>query len=159
MTVQTTIRTMEKSDLAEVGQLAGTLVRLHHGWDEQRFMLVAGVEDGYRRYFESQLGVENVLLLVATRGERVVGYLYGALEGRDWNLLLERHGAIHDVCVTPGERHGGIGTALMEEACARLKAQGAQRVVLMSAQSNVEGQKLFEKLGFRRTMVEMTREL
>ncbi len=150
---------MQKDDLAQVGRLAGVLVRLHHQWDERRFMLMAGVEEGYRRYFESQLGAQGVLLLVATRADAIVGYLYGALEERDWNLLLERHGAIHDVCVMADERRSGIASALMEEACARLKAQGAQRVVLMSAQSNVEGQRLFERLGFRRTMVEMTREL
>ena len=40
----------------------------------------------------------------------------------------------------------------------KLKALGVPRVVLMSAAANAEAQKLFEKLGFRRTMVEMTRE-
>jgi len=39
-----------------------------------------------------------------------------------------------------------------------LESRGAPRVVLMSASRNEGAQRLFERLGFRRTMVEMTRE-
>jgi RimJ/RimL family protein N-acetyltransferase len=41
---------------------------------------------------------------------------------------------------------------------ARLEALGAPRVVLLTAWQNDGAQALFEKAGFRRTMVEMTRE-
>jgi ribosomal protein S18 acetylase RimI-like enzyme len=37
--------------------------------------------------------------------------------------------------------------------------RGAPRVVLGTAEQNEPAQRLFERLGFRRTMVEMTREL
>ena len=40
-----------------------------------------------------------------------------------------------------------------------LRAQGAPRVVLWSAEQNATAQRLFTRLGFRRTMVEMTKEL
>ena len=36
---------------------------------------------------------------------------------------------------------------------------GVPRVLLWSAAPNENAQRLFERLGFRRTMVEMTREL
>ncbi|MNC98581.1 hypothetical protein D3C83_165920 [compost metagenome] len=45
----------------------------------------------------------------------------------------------------------------MTEGIAALERLGAQSVVLSSATSNAEAQTLFESLGFRRTMVEMTR--
>lgn len=153
------IRRMQEADLGQVARMAAALVRLHHRWDPQRFMLLEPIEEGYRRFLRSQLGEEQVLLLVASRAEQIVGYLYGGLEERNWNLLLDRCGAVHDVFVEERQRHGGVATALLDEAFKRLKAQGAARVVLMSAQENVEGQRLFEKAGFRRTMVEMTREL
>jgi hypothetical protein len=37
-------------------------------------------------------------------------------------------------------------------------AKGAPRIVLHTAASNADAQALFARLGFRRTMVEMTRE-
>ena len=40
-----------------------------------------------------------------------------------------------------------------------LAARGAPRVVLSTAEKNQVAQRLFEAAGFRRTMVELTREL
>lgn len=153
------VRAATGEDLGVVAKLAAELVRLHHRWDSKRFMLIEPVEQGYHRFFSGQLGDADVVLLVATRGGAIVGYLYAAIEGRDWNNLLDRHGAIHDVHVDESARKQGVASKLLEAACARLKELGAPRVVLMSAQANTEGQRLFEKSGFRRTMVEMTREL
>jgi RimJ/RimL family protein N-acetyltransferase len=47
----------------------------------------------------------------------------------------------------------------METAAEWLASRGMQRVVLSTAEGNVGAQQLFARLGFRRTMVEMTREL
>jgi len=43
-------------------------------------------------------------------------------------------------------------------ALATLKERGAPRVVLSTAEGNDAAQHLFESAGFRRTMIEMTRE-
>ena len=153
------IRPMVEGDLPAVSKLAAQLVRLHHAWDSKRFMLVDKIEEGYRWFLGTQLSEPSALLLVAVRDEAILGYLYGSLEERNWNLLLEPYGAVNDVFVDPTVRKGGVATALMMEAFTQLKARGAPRVVLVSAQPNVEGQQLFEKLGFRRTMIELTREL
>ena len=48
---------------------------------------------------------------------------------------------------------------LIEEMCVRFRAMGAPRVVLSTAAKNEGAQKFFEAMGFRRTMIEMTREL
>ena len=153
------IRDVTEADLTEVSRRAAELVRLHHRWDSKRFMLVEPLEAGYRRFLSSQLGQPGVVLLLALRRGACVGYLYGALEDRDWPSLRDACGAIHDVYVDADQRRHGVASALMAAALERLKALGAPRVVLGSAQANAEGQKLFEKLGFRRTMVEFTREL
>jgi ribosomal protein S18 acetylase RimI-like enzyme len=47
----------------------------------------------------------------------------------------------------------------MEAAIEWLRDRGAPRVVLGTAQRNEAAQRLFERLGFRRTMIEMTREI
>ena len=42
------IRRMRKADLPAVARLAAQLVRLHHGWDAQRFFMTEDPEGGYR---------------------------------------------------------------------------------------------------------------
>jgi ribosomal protein S18 acetylase RimI-like enzyme len=61
--------------------------------------------------------------------------------------------------VDPPFRGRGVATALIEDAFAWFRSRGIERVVLHTAQANVSAQRLFEHLGFRRTMVEMTKEL
>jgi len=48
---------------------------------------------------------------------------------------------------------------LLDATLEALVAAGAPRVVLSTAQQNEAAQRLFTDAGFRRTMIEMTREL
>jgi siroheme synthase-like protein len=147
------------ADVPEMARMAASLVRQHYDFDAQRFMLVDEVEKGYAWWFGKCLGDARSVMLVAKREGRAVGYTYGVLEERDWNQLLDEHGAIHDVWVEAEARKGGVARALVTEACARLKAMGAPRVVLHTASKNTRAQAFFASAGFRATMVEMTREL
>lgn len=151
------VRAMTKADLTRVGELAGALVRLHHGWDTRRFFLVDGVEEGYRWFFSRELGKPGVVLLVAEVEGVIAGYVYGSLEERDWAKLLDAHGAIHDVYVADTHRRAGVARALMQSAISALEGQGASQVVLSSATPNTQAQALFASMGFRPTMIEMTR--
>jgi ribosomal protein S18 acetylase RimI-like enzyme len=53
----------------------------------------------------------------------------------------------------------GIAESLVQEAIDWLRAHGAPRVVLWTAEQNAAAQHLFSRIGFRRTMIEMTLEL
>ena len=153
------IRAATSGDLDAAAQLAGKLVYFHQALDPARYMKMERVESGYRHWFEKELARrDRVVLLVAERGAEIVGYAYGRLEDADWNLLLEAHGALHDVWVEPNARRGGVASRLVSETCARLKALGAPRVLLHTAWQNADAHAFFERLGFRRTMLEMTRE-
>jgi ribosomal protein S18 acetylase RimI-like enzyme len=66
---------------------------------------------------------------------------------------------LHDVIVHPDHRGRGVGRLLLNATLSYLTSRGAPRVVLSTAERNVSAQRLFERMGFRRTMVEMTREL
>jgi GNAT superfamily N-acetyltransferase len=88
-----------------------------------------------------------------------VGYIYAGLEPLSWKELRDEAGFIHDVVVDDAHRGGGIASALIEAASLWLKAKGAPRVMLWTAERNHAAQRLFEQAGFRRTMIEMTREL
>lgn len=116
-------------------------------------------EEGYAWFLGTQLGDDDVVVFVAERQAEVVGYVYAALEPQSWKELREACGFIHDVVVDEGRRRSGVASALMEAAIDWLRERGAPRVVLGTAQKNDAAQRLFDRLGFRRTMVEMTREL
>jgi GNAT superfamily N-acetyltransferase len=153
------IRPATKADLGKLGQLGAKLLRAHYGFDRDRFMApLPGVEEGYAWFLGTQLEKRGVVVLVAERRGRVVGYAYAGIEPRSWKELRERCGFIHDVVVDESARRAGIATRLLESAADWLAAKGAPRVVLWTAEKNPVAQKLFARLGFRRTMIEMTRE-
>jgi len=87
-----------------------------------------------------------------------VGYVYAGLEPQSWQELRDPAGFIHDVVVEPAARGQGLATRLVEAAAAWLEEHGAPRVMLWTAEKNPTAQRLFERAGFRRTMIEMTRE-
>jgi ribosomal protein S18 acetylase RimI-like enzyme len=88
-----------------------------------------------------------------------VGYVYAGVEPVSWKELRAESGYVHDLVVDEPYRRSGIATALMAEALDWLTKRGLPRVVLWTAEPNVGAQRLFDRLGFRRTMIEMTREL
>jgi ribosomal protein S18 acetylase RimI-like enzyme len=158
------VRPAQTGDLPALGRLGAQLVRYHRDLDPRRFMDIRNVEDGYARFLGTQLESPEAVVLCATpagddsAASSIIGYAYGTLEPRDWNSLLGPHGALHDVIVDAGVRRAGVGEALVLETCKRLEGLGAPRVVLHTAVQNVGAQRLFAKLGFRQTMIEMTRE-
>ena len=151
------IRPAEVRDLARVAELAGELVRMHHAVDPARFFLPERVEEGYAWWFERELARPEAVILVATVGEEVVGYAYGTREGRDWNMLVDEHGALHDVFVAQEARRAGAGKKLVLAMIDELEQRGALRVLLYTMVSNESAQRLFAACGFRSTMLEMTR--
>jgi ribosomal protein S18 acetylase RimI-like enzyme len=81
------------------------------------------------------------------------------MEGSDYMQLRGPAGVLHDLVVDPAHRRQGVGTSLLEAALDALEKLGAPRVVLFTAEKNHVAQAMFDRAGFRRTMVEMTREL
>jgi GNAT superfamily N-acetyltransferase len=153
------IRLAEKRDLAALGRLGACLVRTHYAFDSQRFMAPrAGLEKGYAWFLGTQLEKKDAVIFVAERRDVIIGYVYAGVEEKSWHQLREAAGFVHDVVVDEPARREGIGSRLVEEASAWLASRGVPRVMLWTAEQNTRGQRLFEKLGFRRTMVEMTRE-
>jgi ribosomal protein S18 acetylase RimI-like enzyme len=153
------IRPAGRADLPVLGRLGALLVRLHHAFDPERFMIPAtGLEEGYAWFLGTQLEEDDVVIYVAERAGEVVGYVYAGLEPLSWKELREAAGFVHDVVVDERARGHGIGGRLVDEAAAWLEARGAPRVLLGTAEKNAPAQRLFARLGFRRTMIEMTRE-
>ena len=113
----------------------------------------------FRSFLCTQLEEEGVAIFVAEQGGSLVGYVYAGLEPQSWKELREAAGFIHDVVVAPQAQRHGVASALIDAACEWFRTVGAPRVVLWTAEKNEGAQRLFTRLGFRRTMIEMTREL
>jgi GNAT superfamily N-acetyltransferase len=154
------IRRATEADSPALGRLGAMLLRTHYEFDARRFMAPRGnAEAGYGWFLRTQMHEDEVVVFVAERDGAVIGYVYAGLEPQSWKELREACGFIHDVVVDEGGRRTGVATALIDAAVEWLRERGAPRVMLWSADGNHAAHQLFERLGFRRTMVEMTREL
>lgn len=154
------VRPATRDDLPVLGRLGAHLMRVHYDFDRLRFLRPGtNPEHGYAGFLGSQMRDPACAVLVAEVEGRVVGYVYAAMEPLSWKELRDECGYIHDLVVDPEERGHGAGTALLEAACEWLRRRGMPRVVLGTAEKNVGAQRLFARAQFRRTMIEMTREL
>jgi GNAT superfamily N-acetyltransferase len=154
------IRRATRDDLAALGHLGALLMRTHYAFDSHRFLPPGDdPESGYAWFLETQLSEPDVVIFVAERDAAVVGYVYAGLEPLSWKELRGPAGFIHDIVVDESARATGIARQLLAAATNWLREQGAPRVMLWTATANADAHRLFERVGFRRTMVEMTLEL
>jgi GNAT superfamily N-acetyltransferase len=155
-----TIRRAVATDLPALGALGALLMRTHYAFDADRFLAPGDdPERGYEWFLQSQLHRDDVVIFVAERDAAIVGYVYAGLEPLSWKELRGPAGFIHDIVVTHDLRRGGIARLLLNAALIWLREKGAPRAMLWTADQNVGAQQLFEAIGFRRTMIEMTLEL
>ena len=154
------IRPATPKDVPTIGRLGALLVREHHDFDPQRFIAATPqTEKGYGSFLGTQLEEPTIVILVAEREGEVIGYTYSGIEGTDYMSLRGPAGVMYDIVIDPDHRQQGVGRLLVDATLDALKSKGAPRVVLSTAERNAAAQRLFDRAGFRRTMIEMTREL
>jgi ribosomal protein S18 acetylase RimI-like enzyme len=155
-----TIRRATREDLTRIGALGALLVETHHAFDPRRFLSATrGTLRAYASFIGSQLDEPDAAIFVAEQGAEVLGYAYVALESYDYMSLRGPAGILHDIIVDPASRGRGVGRLLLDAVLAYLKSRGAPQVVLSTAVKNEAAQRLFASVGFRSTMIEMTKEL
>ncbi len=153
-----TIRPATPDDRDALGRMGAALLHQHHDSDPARFLHVESPEAGYGRFLVAQITDPRRVVLVAEVSGDVVGYVFGEIADTDWMQLRGPCGIVQDVFVEPRARGLGAGRALLEAAIAWMHARGRDQVVLMTKTRNEAAQRLFASLGFRPTMVEMTRD-
>ena len=154
------IRRATSADLPSLGRLGALLVQQHHDFDSRRFLAPSTrTPEHYAAFLGSQLDDPDVLLLVAEQDGRVIAYAFTAMEGYDYKSLRGPAALLHDVLVDPDYRGRGVGGRLLDETLSSMRARGVRQIVLATAERNEAAQRLFARIGFRRTMIEMTREL
>jgi ribosomal protein S18 acetylase RimI-like enzyme len=155
-----TVRRATRDDVREIGRLGAMLVAAHHEFDSRRFFAATGrTKDAYASYLGSQLEEPDAAVFVAVEDGVVIGYAYVVVESYDYMALRGPAGVLHDIIVDPERRRGGVGRMLFEAALEFVRSRGLQQIVLATAERNDAAQRFFASLGFRPTMVEMTREL
>jgi len=155
-----TVRRATRADLPHIGRLGALLVAAHHDFDSRRFLApTSRTKDAYAAYLGSQLDEPESAVLVADESSDVIGYAYVALESYDYMALRGPAGVLHDIIVDPEHRRGGVGRQLFEAALEFVHSRGLEQIVLATAERNEAAQRFFASVGFRRTMIEMTREL
>jgi ribosomal protein S18 acetylase RimI-like enzyme len=143
-----------------MGRLGALLVEEHNDFDAQRFLAARPrTPADYASFLAAELEKRDVGILVAEDNGDVLGYAYAAVEGYDYMQLRGPAGVLHDIIVDPEYRGRGIGRMLLDAALTFLRSRGVPRVVLTTAARNDVAQRLFATMGFRQTMIEMTREL
>jgi ribosomal protein S18 acetylase RimI-like enzyme len=154
------IRRALASDLPPLGRLGALLVEAHHEFDPRRFLATNHrTAAGYASFLSTKLEDPDTAIFIAEVNSEVIGYAYAAVQGYDYQSLRGPAGVLHDLIVDPQYRNRGVGELLIKAAMEFLKVRAAPRVVLFTAEGNHAAQRLFTRMGFRRTMVEMTREL
>jgi ribosomal protein S18 acetylase RimI-like enzyme len=154
------IRPAAAPDIAVLGRLGALLVALHHKFDPLRFIeLTPRTAEGYGSFLAGEMQRSAAAVLVAENAGQVIGYAYAGLEGTDYMALRGPAGVLYDLVVDPDHRRKGIGRALLEAATGALLERGAPRILISTAERNDAAQRLFASAGFRRTMIEMTREV
>jgi ribosomal protein S18 acetylase RimI-like enzyme len=154
------IRRATPADLPCVGRLGALLVGEHYEFDPRRFLAAKPrTPEDYASFISTQLEDRDKAVLVADDNGDVIGYAFAAVEGYDYMSLRGPAGVLHDLIVAPEHRGRGVGRLLLDSALEFLRSRGVPRVVLSTAERNEGAQRLFARMGFRRTMIEMTREL
>jgi ribosomal protein S18 acetylase RimI-like enzyme len=154
------IRRATRDDLRQIGRLGALLVEAHHAFDSRRFLAATGrTKDAYAAYLGTQLDAPSAAVFVAEENSEVIGYAYVATESYDYMALRGPAGVLHDIIVDPKRRRGGVGKQLLEAALGFVLERGLSQIVLGTAERNEAAQRFFASVGFRPTMIEMTRDL
>src|SRR3954464_6944416 len=151
------IRTATDADWPRIGELGELQVRAHYAFDSARFFppdkLTAGV---YVSRVREEIAGGRATVLVADVDGRIAGYVFAAIEPESWKELRHEAGVVHDLVVDEPDRRAGIGEALLRSAMDWFAGRGVRRVMLGTAPQNERAQRLFRRIGFRPTMIEMT---
>lgn len=153
-----TIRRAEPGDAQAIASLAVKLVSQHREYNPKRFSQVAA-EEQMAKFYGSQTTAGDAAVLVAEFEGKIIGFAYVEFEEKDYAALLESAAWLHDIYVEEAVRGQNAGRLLIETAAGVAKEFGAKKLMLMAASENERARRIFERGGFKETMVEMMLDL
>lgn len=144
---QTPIRLAGTEDVEAVADLIIRTKKLNNEFDPL-FEVVKDVQVKARDYVAASLRTHDVILLVATRRNKVVAAIRAELRDR---LFYEptKIGHITDFYVMPEFRRKALGEEVIEKASAELRKRGAQIITCEVPSRNDIAVSFYRKHGFR----------
>ena len=152
------IRRAREGDERKVAEFAIKLFDQHVEYDSERFSTFANV-DGAAKFYRRRFDTPDSAVFVAEVENEIVGFAYLERDPLNYAELLENGAWLHDIYVDERARAEGIAKELINAAAEAAKQMGAEKLLLSVAAKNAAAQQVFEKAGFRPTMVEMTLNL
>lgn len=141
------IRHAKKEDVAQAAELIIRTKRLNNEFDPM-FTVSEDAPKKASSYVSVSISSPNTLLLVATRGGKIVGVLRAEMQQRLFYVPGNR-GHITDFYVMPEFRRKALGNDMMDRAVAELKKMGADIVTAEVPSQNEIAVKFYNKRGFR----------
>lgn len=122
---------------------------------------VARLFDLYRQFYECPADLELATRFIAERVERQESDIFVAVEGDKAGGFVQLYSSfcsveavkiyiLYDLYVDADCRKIGVGESLMNRATEWARENGAARLDLSTAHSNLAGQHLYEKLGYKK---------
>lgn len=93
-----------------------------------------------RQAFETDLKNKLIITLAARQKQKCIGYLDC--------LAVDNYGYIANIAVAPEARSRGIGRALLDELCYRLRKRNKSLILLDVRVSNDDAVRFYERYGF-----------
>ena len=124
---------------------------------------VSRLFDLYRQFYECAADLALATRFISDRIEREESDIFVAIDGDKASGFVQLYPSfcsvdavkiyiLYDLYVKADKRKSGIGEKLMNRATAWAKSNGAARLDLLTAHDNLIGQKLYEKLGYKRDL-------
>lgn len=101
-----------------------------------------------RAYLKERLANDECVVFMAFEGQKALGFTL--LYPHFTTVALGHVWLLNDLFTLPEARRKGVGEALLEQAAAFAKADGAKRIWLRTAVDNFTAQALYEKIGYKR---------
>lgn len=155
---------IRRLSLAELDRLEPlwSALRLHHATVASGFGPPRERADSWlrrRTEYERWLAEPGAFALVAERSREALGYaMVHMRRGSPTWPLSEPSAELETLSVLPGERGGGIGTALLDAVRAELAASGIAALSLLVVAGNDEARDFYERHGFDTAAIWMRRE-
>lgn len=156
------IRQANTDDIPAIVSLYANATRLMHRLSPQGFGKRLGEPldlEKEKENFSKALEDDKTVILVAEVDTHVAGFVMGAVEDYQDDLLDSPYLTVQYVCVDEGFRKQGIAKALMKEIEKWAQKEGIANLDLMVWDTNVPARSLFMKMGYVRLDIRMGKKL
>ena len=152
------IREATVADTADVVRLFGALHE-HNASFDSCFALADDWQSLVRSYLEQSLHSDQSVWLLATRRERVVGFVLVEVHVDSPLFRFRRWAEIVGLYVEPSERGTGVAHLLMAHAYDWASSHGLRRMQLYVSAPNAPARRFYAREGFVPTQLIMRRDL